>query len=256
MKSRASIIILVLLQGISFTYCNAQLKTDSTGKHYKNVIRYNLSGPILVSFDKYIVFGYERVVNGNQSFSINGGTVALSNRRRDTSSIEPFFLKSNLKSTGFNISGDYRFYLKRENKYLPPRGIYIGPYFSYNKFHKESSWSYYDSSGHSKTTNTTLEMNIFSIGGEIGYQFILFKRFAVDFVVFGPGVGQYNVDLPASDILTTEEKSRLRAQVKQNMTVKYPGLNYVFDKREFDGNGKIHTWALGYRYIVHIGYLF
>src|SRR5690349_6564363 len=101
MKSRASIIILVLLQGISFTYCNAQLKTDSTGKHYKNVIRYNLSGPILVSFDKYIVFGYERVVNGNQSFSINGGTVALSNRRRDTSSIEPFFLKSNLKSTGF-----------------------------------------------------------------------------------------------------------------------------------------------------------
>ena len=46
-------------------------------RNYKNVIRYNLSGAVLFGFDKYIVFGYERVIKKNQTISVNIGGVKL-----------------------------------------------------------------------------------------------------------------------------------------------------------------------------------
>ena len=54
------LLLLVLVANI----CRAQVQGDSINqmRHYKNVIRYNLSGAVIFGFDKYIVFGYERVI--------------------------------------------------------------------------------------------------------------------------------------------------------------------------------------------------
>ena len=57
--------------------CNAQMDTSKPMRHYKNVIRYNLSGALLFGLDKYVVFGYERVISPHQSISINVGTASL-----------------------------------------------------------------------------------------------------------------------------------------------------------------------------------
>ena len=35
---------------------------------------------------------------------------------------------------GINLSVDYRFYLKNENRHGAPRGVYLAPYASYNSF--------------------------------------------------------------------------------------------------------------------------
>src|ERR1700741_3692 len=60
-------------------FCIAQGPADSSKKmpHYKNVIRYNLSGALLFGIDRYIVLGYERVISPRQSISVNVGRAAL-----------------------------------------------------------------------------------------------------------------------------------------------------------------------------------
>lgn len=55
-----------------------QTSVDSAWKKScKKVMRYNLSGSLLFRFDKYTVFGYERIVNPHQSFSVNFDNIEL-----------------------------------------------------------------------------------------------------------------------------------------------------------------------------------
>ena len=234
----------------------AQEQEQPAEKQYKNVIRYDLSGALLMGADKYIVFGYERIVKKNQSFSINVGPVALPKPSDERVAINDYTLRNNPKSNGFNFSVDYRFYLGKENRYAPPRGVYIGPYMSYNQFHRESAWSYSSTGVPDKMVNTDLDMKIFSFGAELGYQFVLWKRMAIDFLLIGPGIGNYNIELGISGNLTDEEKQKLREAVKETITEKYVGLGYILANKNFDPQGTIKSWNLGYRYIIHIGYVF
>lgn len=81
-------------------------------RNYKNVIRYNLSGAVLFGFDKYIVFGYERVIKKNQTISVNIGGVKLPTLI--SINTDSFSLKRDRKTGGTNASIDYRFYLGRK----------------------------------------------------------------------------------------------------------------------------------------------
>jgi len=112
---------------------------DSTKHVRKNIIRFNLTSPLIISKD-YLVIGYERVIKENQSFSINVGQFALDGfSGRISESLE--LLKNN-DDKGFNTSIDYRFYLGQVNKYSAPRGVYIGPYYSYNHFERGNVWNF------------------------------------------------------------------------------------------------------------------
>jgi hypothetical protein len=240
---------------LSCNLCFAQQNSDSlkAAPYYKNIIRYNLSGAILFGFDKYVVFGYERVVTPHQSFSINFGLVSLPTLVNI--STDSFNLSHDKQSGGFNLSVDYRFYLAKENKYRAPHGLYIGPFYSYNHFTRDNSWEYKNSSASSSITSHAV-LNINTIGGELGYQFILWKRLAIDLVLVGPGLGFYNYSATFSSNIDAATKEQLLQAMKQLITQKFPGMNYVFADKEFNGNGTIHTSTIGYRYIVHIGFNF
>src|SRR5688572_13211362 len=138
METKIFILLFALLSYPLFILAQADTMKTDTGsnansfsrpdripkKTFKNVIRYNLSGGLLFGVDRYIVFGYERVIRPRQSISINAGKISLPELVSiDTDS---FRLSKDAKSSGFNISVDYRFYLAKENKYAPPHGLYIG----------------------------------------------------------------------------------------------------------------------------------
>ncbi|HKH60365.1 MAG TPA: DUF3575 domain-containing protein [Flavitalea sp.] len=256
MRNRYAILMAFFSLNFACLHVRGQDQELPEQKQYKNVIRYDLSGALLMGFDQYIVFGYERILKKNQSFSINAGPVALAKSSNERIAINDFTLRNDPKSNGFNVSLDYRFYLGKENKYAPPRGIYIGPYMSYNMFHRESVWSYASPGVPDKTVTTEMDMKIFSVGAELGYQFVLWKRMAIDILLIGPGIGNYNIDLAVSGNLTEEEKQKLREAVKEVITEKYVGLNYILANKSFDPEGTIKSWSLGYRYIIHIGYAF
>ena len=222
-------------------------------RNYKNVIRYNLSGAVLFGFDKYIVFGYERVIKKNQTISVNIGGVKLPTLV--TINTDSFSLKRDRKSDGMNASVDYRFYLGKENKYLAPHGAYIGPYYSYNKFTRDNQWVRKNSGG-SSFLNSASTLKVSTVGFQFGYQFILWKRLSLDLVLVGPGLGFYSYKAKFDSNVNAGDKEQLLEGLKQLLVQKFPGMNYVFADKEFNANGVLTVSAVGYRYIMHIGFVF
>jgi len=226
----------------------------STPRFYKNVIRYNLSGALLFGADRYVVFGYERVINKKQSVSVNVGRATLP--KLISIATDSFSLQKDLKNAGKNFSIDYRFYLSRENKYLPPHGVYVGPYYSYNLFERNNEFNFKRANGTSQVGTTSTKLNIHTFGAEFGYQFVFWKRVALDLVLIGPGVSAYKVNSKLASSLTEAEKEQLRDAVQQSLTQRFPGLNYVLADNELNGDGVLNTTSLGFRYIVHVGFVF
>jgi hypothetical protein len=241
---------------IAVSVCRAQelpQTADATAPAYKNVIRYNISGAVLFGIDKYVVFGYERVIKSNQSFSVNFGTAAMPSFVTITTA--DFELQRDLRNSGFNFSGDYRFYLKKENRYPPPHGLYIGPYYSFNHFERDNHWKY-RSTGTGSDIDTQSNFNIHTVGFEIGYQFVLWRRMIIDMVMMGPGIGMYNYEVTFNTPVSTTEREQLLQGMAQLLTQKFPGMNFVFADQQFEADGTLRTSAAGFRYIVHVGFRF
>ena len=245
--------ILICLVCIAFEL-NAQ-QTDSVPLHkpYKNVIRYNLSGALLFGIDRYIVFGYERVIRPNQSISINFGKASLP--KLVSIELDSFTLSRDSKSTGFNASIDYRFYLAKENKYAPPHGLYIGPYYSFNSFNRDNQWKYKSGTANSFVTSHS-DFTIHTIGFELGYQFILWKRLTLDLLMVGPGAGIYKYKATFDGNIDAATQEQLLKGIKQLLTQKFPGMNYVFSDKDFEANGTMNVTNIGYRYLMQIGFNF
>src|SRR5690349_5987071 len=136
MKKKLLLLQYSLLLLFTVNICSAQKDSTKQVRQYKNVIRYNLSGALIFGVDRYVVFGYERVIKPNQTISVNVGGVKLP--KLISINTDSFSLQKDNKSNGFNVSVDYRFYLGKENKYPAPRGAYIGPYYSYNTFTRDN----------------------------------------------------------------------------------------------------------------------
>jgi hypothetical protein len=232
--------------------CSQAQQADTTPYH-KNIIRYNLSGGLLFGASHYVVFGYERLLSPRQSISINFGRASLP--KLVSISTDTFEVQKDQKRSGYNFSVDYRFYLASENKHKAPHGLYIGPYYSYNKFTNEAQWTHTNSTTSNKVVSNT-KFTIHTVGFELGYQFIFWKRLALDLVLAGPGLGFYNYKATFDSNIPPATKEQLQKALKQLLTQKFPGMNYVFSDKTLDANGVMKTNTIGYRYIIHLGFNF
>lgn len=244
-----SVLTLIALDGFS------QEDTAYSWKSAKkNIVRYNLSSALLFGFDKTIILGYERLLKPNRSISINAGTTALP--KLVNLNFDSLEFKSDAKNTGFNFSVDYRFYLNKLNKYNAPRGVYIGPYYSFNQWNRENDISFLTNTGSNKVAVSEMDFNLHMAGVELGYQFVFWKRATLDLVLIGPGVGFYNIKSKAEGNLTEAERERLEDALIEIISEKFPGMNYTLSDKEFSGSGTIKTSSIGFRYLIHIGFLF
>ncbi|OQP44800.1 hypothetical protein A4H97_10585 [Niastella yeongjuensis] len=197
--------------------------------------------------------GYERVLSPKRSISVNFGKASLP--KLVNINTDSFQVQNDKKRSGVNISIDYRFYLARENKFKAPHGLYIGPYYSYNRFTNEVDWS---AKNNSSTTNisTSTKFNIHTVGFELGYQFIFWNRLALDLILVGPGLGFYNYKATIESNIDPAKREQIQEGLKQLLTQKFPGMNYVFSDEEINADGVMRTNTIGYRYIVQIGFNF
>ena len=256
MKTKMIFGILICLEGFGFQDVFGQeLNKDSLWKHTrKNTIRYNISSPMIYGFNKSLILGYERLLSTKQSFSINAGSVALP--KITSIGNDSITFNRDVKNTGYNISFDYRFYLAKENKFTAPRGVYIGPWYSFNRFTRDNTWDLLNADGSNKSATTKANMNIHSFGAELGYQFVFWDRLAVDLVMIGPGMGIYRVNAKFDGNLTTEEREQLQQLLTDGLENKFPGMNFVFDNKELDAQGALNVTSMGFRYLIHIGFRF
>lgn len=225
--------------------------TQLDGK--KNTAYINVSHPALFG-SKTFIFGYERVVGKNQSFTVNFGNITLPALAPGTGNDSVKVTRNNADK-GFHLGADYRFYLKGENKFEAPRGVYIGPYYAFNNFSKTNTWQL-NTSDFDGDVNTELKMNVHTIGFQLGYQFVFWKRVALDMVLFGPGYAFYNLKGDIKTTLSPEDESLLFDKLNGFLGEKIPGYDLVIDEGEFARNGSVRTNTLGYRFMINLGFRF
>ena len=221
---------------------------------YNNSIRFNVTNPLIFG-GRSLIFGYERVLNKHNAFSVNFGQTGFPSFHLINSDSLHAGPKEGEK--GFHFSGDYRFYLSKENKYNAPRGIYIGPYYSYNYFEKKNTWLLKSGSGgntESVESKTSLVVN--TVGFEMGYQFIFWKRVSLDMVVVGPGIAAYNLKTSLGTNLPEADRQKFFENLNQALADKFPGYSYVIGEEEFQKKGSAKTTGFGFRYMIMIGFRF
>lgn len=221
----------------------------------KNTIRINLTNPVIFG-DRSWILGYERTIGEHQSFSINGGSAKLPKfdviNIADDSIVQ---LYKDTKEKGYLFTGDYRFYLASENKYRAPRGLYIGPFASYAFMGRENTWNL-NTETFQGNVNTDFSFRMTAVGAQLGYQFVIWKRVALDFVLLGPSVAWYSLSAKLDTDLSADDESELYAKIDEILKERFPGYSFVLQDIDFNKTGTTNTQSFGFRYTIHLGYRF
>jgi len=228
-------------------------ESDSEEKNFKNTVKVNLTNPMIFG-DKCYTIGYERIIGKNQSFEVNIGRFSFPKFINiNTDSITQ--LNNDTKSKGFHLSGEYRFYLSKVNKYNAPRGVYIGPYATYNSYSRQILHSA-NTESFTGEFNTDVGFRAANIGFQLGYQFVFWKRVSLDMVLFGPGVGFYKFKTELSTNLDPETEEALFEKINEALQERIPGYDLVINPGSFETTGSYNTTGLGFRYVVMLGFRF
>lgn len=256
MRKYALFLLLVTTLSSSALFAQEEMSEQKGEERvFKNTIRLNLTNPVFFG-KRSLVIGYERIIKKNQSFSINIGQATLpkffSLGIEGDSTIQ---INKSSKDRGFNISGDYRFYLGDLNKYSAPRGVYIGPYASYSTMGRENSWNL-NTDNFQGEVITDLNFRFTAIGVQLGYQFVLWKRVALDLLLIGPGVANYSLEAKLNTTLDVGDEEALYEKINEILNEKFPGYTFAIDDVDFKKTGTANTTTLGYRYVIHLGFRF
>ncbi len=228
-------------------------KVDAQPEDRKNTVRFNITNPLLFG-GKAVVVGYERKLSSHQTLSLNIGRMALPAFGLGILS-DSLSLTNNSADRGFHLSTEYRFYLRNENKHEAPRGVYVGPYYSYNRFARSNSWSFISTNFNGEVT-TDLDLGIHMVGVELGYQFVFANRVTLDLILIGPGLGSYSVKASLNTNLDPDEKSVFFQELNDYLADQIPGYNLVLDEATFRDSGSLRKTTFGFRYLINIGIRF
>lgn len=206
-----------------------------------------------IFYDNALQFSYERVIKENQSIAVFGGYQEFKNFNLDITGVN--FSKSSDRS-GYSMGAEYRFYLGDLNKYSAPRGVYLAPYVSYYKFKNSRDYSYTDEANGTQSATLDTKIHFLNFGGELGYQFIIAKRFVVDCILFGPSFTAYKFEAKASANLSGLDDNEMLDEVIDKLKDRFPFLNDIADDGSASGSGVSTFESLGFRYSISIGYRF
>jgi len=221
-----------------------------------NIVRMNITNPFIFG-GRSIIVGYERVLGTNQSVSLNIGRTSLPKISipgfNDLG--EKIQMETEHDDKGINLSVDYRFYLKNENRHGAPRGVYLAPYASYNSFIRYNKYIL-NTPDFQGDVFTKFKLYTASFGAEMGYQFILWDRLALDFILIGPGLTNYAINTSLSTDLSPDDESALFERINDILADKIPGYQLVLRPQSFSTSGKANTTTFGFRYMIHVGFRF
>jgi hypothetical protein len=241
---------LIFLFNIS-SHALAQVKdslTTSQEKILKNSLKINVTSWILYS--NGIQLNYERLLSKKRSITVFGGIIQFPMPSAIANS--NIVLNNNKTKSGFSLGSEYRFYLSKENKYDAPHGLYLAPFVSYYHFNNERSGR--DTLNGDYLT-LSASVDFLNIGGELGYQFVIKKRFVIDCVMFGPALSGYYFNLKLEGNTSGNQSEKLQ-EIIAALKQKFPLLNDITKDTGISSSGVSNFWSLGFRYAIHIGYRF
>jgi len=226
--------------------------TRKPAKNFKNTIKFNLTSGLI--YENSYLFNYERIVSKHQSITIFGGyqefPTSLDLNLLDTK------LDKTKKNSGYSVGVDYRFYLAKANKCLnAPQGVYVAPFVNLQHFQSERGLTHTNDSVTS-SADLRSRINLVFIGGELGYQFVLWKRFVIDAEMFGPALTHYNFNAKLSEDLPGLDTNEALQAVIDALRKKFPKLNDLTGEKGINASGTEVFWSAGFRYSISIGFRF
>lgn len=96
--------------------------------------------------------------------------------------------------TGFKVLMEGRDYLN-EHTNGRATGFYFGLLTKFSDFNSDLVGIYTDSAGNQFNVNFDAGINVVSVGFLIGYKLSISKRLAIDFLMAGPGAGNYRFNI-------------------------------------------------------------
>jgi hypothetical protein len=97
-----------------------------------------------------------------------------------------------------------------------------------------------------------------SLGFDLGYQFVFWKRLTIDLMVFGPslrysyGKGEISGDLD----LDEDQIEAIDDEMAAKLIERFPLLSQIFSDESLSFNGSRSTFDTGFRYTIQVGFHF
>lgn len=245
-------LLLLLAFGLVLPIAIAQkFKPDTT---LKNTIRINVTPLLLTSHLASFTLGYERVLSPHQTISVNAGHLQLPDIATTSEGDQVQWI-SNLHNSGFLTALDYRFYIRR-NRYTAPDGLYWGPYMAYYYIDKKARTEFFDNAIAKGSADVQIYFSMVNFGLQLGYQFVLGKRWTIDMILFGPGYGYYNLNLKIDADGQLKVEGEDYQAVFDKLVSIFPAIQQLIDDQEFNSSGSRSFSGFGYRMVVQVGFRF
>nr|WP_315151403.1 hypothetical protein [uncultured Flavobacterium sp.] len=235
-----------------FLISSTRVFSQSALSDFKNSVKFNVSNTLL--YDNSYQFSYERMIKENQSLNVFVGYQEFPLITVDIADVN-FDKKSDRK--GYSIGADYRFYLGSINKFKGPRGVYLAPFISFFQFDTDRELIYTNpNTGVVSNTNLSSNFNLTNVGGELGYQFVLWDRFVIDCVLFGPSITRYKFNTKLDNDIPGLDENETLQKIIEAIKDKFPGIEGITGDEGIEKKGVQSVTAVGFRYNISIGYRF
>jgi len=165
----------------------------------------------------------------------------------------PTIKTGDLTYSGFKVLLEGRYYIN-EHQYGRATGFYFGLYTKFSDYNSDLVGSYTDSSSDLVyNVNFDVELNVTSVGLMVGYKLPIGKRFAIDFLIAGPGAGSYGFSIQnKSDPLPDQFFEDLADALEGTSLLDL--INADFDFNRNKRNSKFTT--VSFRYAISLKYNF
>ena len=261
MKNKALLLILTAIM-LTLSSLQAQEKTDTTvtkkkkekpvllTPYHKNVIKFNPTPMLLFGDVRNITLSYERMIKKDQSLVLQVGYLLFPKLTGDT--IAQLLSLTGSEKYGINLAFDYRYYPLSRNRRPAPDGLYVGGYLSYYGFQFKNNFDilYTTVDQHGDITG---RLNMVNLGLELGYQFIFWKRFSLDLLLFGPSFSYLAGSLNVHGNLDEEEIRKIDEEVVQKLLGRFPQLKTLFSDEGLTFTGNRAQFTTFFRYSIQIG---
>jgi hypothetical protein len=208
---------------------------------------------ILWGVNSFVV-GYERMVRENRSIGFYAGYQEFPKYSQVAE--DEFVELDYVERFGVRFAAEYRFYWSSRNTRPAPDGLYWGPYISY--FYFDVKNNFWQDIGGDATKDLTFDAWIsrYSLGLQLGYQFIINKKWSIDLIMLGPAITLNDGKMKITGEIGDDKKSELLEDMFDKLIDALPSLINERWYKDIGDEGDFINWGAGFRYLVQIGYYF
>lgn len=226
---------------------------DILTPYHRNVVKINPTPMLIWSNIRNLTISYERLITKNQSLSLQVGYLTLPRLLGDT--ILSLVAVKSFERYGINLAFDYRYYPSSRNRRPAPDGLYVGSYISYYGYNFKNKMDILLTTG-SDEASLKGKLEMLNLGIDLGYQFIFWKRFSLDLLLFGPSLTWYRTKLEFTGNLDPSQIEGIDQETLKDLIAQFPILGYIFKNHDVSYSSYNITTAFSFRYSVQLGFHF